>query len=255
MSMRADLAVSLSGLQPSGRLYACYSSEDRFPCDAENILFYNVGPSRFAALATQSLSFERTFSTPTLSASGAAYPHHILYTTRENAAMHWAKDELIAEWWTRLLPKARGTPSFNVEAVWLQMTRATGKVHGASALSTYGLRVEIVSPRGVGLSLASLVKRVFDGVISGLHTYSGSRQAVVSERLAPYVGLPASDVATLLTQDRLAVLGPREVVWPYRNGVQWNPADDRCLQGVFLSSASDADEWLLKGEIYSLTSR
>jgi hypothetical protein len=67
-------------------------------------------------------------------------------------------------------------------------------------------------------------------VIAALHSHDGTALAEVSQRV--HTQLPTESVeriAELLVDSRVAVLGPRRLVWPRASGVQWNPADDRCL--------------------------
>ena len=49
---------------------------------------------------------------------------------------------------------------------------------------------------------------------------------MVAERLGERLGVPARDVARLLTANPTAILSRRRLLWPFRDFVQWNPADD-----------------------------
>src|SRR5436190_11598556 len=61
-SLRDSLRAAILGLHDdaSGSVRAVYASLSTDFCDAENVLLYNVGPSRFARLATRRLTFERS---------------------------------------------------------------------------------------------------------------------------------------------------------------------------------------------------
>jgi hypothetical protein len=70
-----------------------------------------------------------------------------------------------------------------------------------------------------------MIKVLVDGVVSALHRHDGSQLEVLAERLSGRLAVSADHVARLLTGDA-EVLGTRKLLWPYRNFVQWNPADD-----------------------------
>lgn len=65
-----------------------------------------------------------------------------------------------------------------------------------------------------------------DGFISALHTHDGSQLEVVAERLGARLDVPGEGVAQLLSTNTAGVLGLRRLLLPFRDYVQWNPADD-----------------------------
>jgi hypothetical protein len=66
------------------------------------------------------------------------------------------------------------------------------------------------------------------------------------------VGASIEDVLQNLANERHSPLGPRRLVWPFRNGVQWNPADDKCVAGEILRI--DSDDWYLAGTLCEVKS-
>ena len=68
-------------------------------------------------------------------------------------------------------------------------------------------------------------------------------------RVAAKALLEAPFVAALL-QPSGAALGRRRLLHRFRDGVQWNPADDRCVTARL--RLQPGDEWRLKGELHSL---
>ena len=100
--------------------------------------------------------------------------------------------------------------------------------------------------------MLGMIKVLVDGVVSALHGHDGSQVALLAERLARRLAVPVDHVARLLTVDA-GVLGRRELLWPYRDFVQWNPADDaiaRLRVGTMPSST-----WLLSGRFSELGDR
>ncbi|MGE0688932.1 MAG: hypothetical protein AB7P33_19495 [Dehalococcoidia bacterium] len=248
-SMRSDLAEALRALpRPSSHLYARYSSRVTGLADAENVLFYNVGASAFTGLATSPVTFGRSFS------KMSDLPHEALYSTLPDWISYWMPEVIIADWEMPLSTTRWGTPELKVEHLWLQMKRARVLGAGAIPAGGYGLRITLNGPAGRSLALMPSVKRLFDGVISGLHSYVGARLVDVSSRLSSRLALEPEEASNLLTDERLAPLGKREVVWPFGTWVQWNPADGQCMQGI-LEREFTSSVWQLRAKLYTLSAR
>src|SRR4051794_28802165 len=82
VALRDGLRSALDGLDASGSLRAVYSTSSADFCDAENVLLYNVGPSRFTRLASRRLTFERASTIPACPAALSGPPlHHHAYST------------------------------------------------------------------------------------------------------------------------------------------------------------------------------
>jgi hypothetical protein len=90
-------------------------------------------------------------------------------------------------------------------------------------------------------------------VIAAFHGYTGNDEGLTlaSERIARQLdgAAPATARAWLLASDR-GLLGSRALVRPYREGVQWNPADERCPAGGLLLQG-DSARWALSGELFA----
>jgi hypothetical protein len=59
--------------------------------------------------------------------------------------------------------------------------------------------------------------------------------------------VPAEGVAQLLSANAVGVLGRRRLVWPFRNFVQWNPADD--IIGWLRVRAEATSSWELSATV------
>jgi hypothetical protein len=115
-------------------------------------------------------------------------------------------------------------------AVWFAL--AAAEIDPASALGDqqpFGLRLQLEVPGTRRVAPAKIVKPLIDGTIAAPHCHDGSALAELSRRVTAQIAVPAEAIATRLIDDRYAVLGPRRLLWPRAQGVQWNPADDRCL--------------------------
>jgi len=56
----------------------------------------------------------------------------------------------------------------------------------------------------------------------------------------------------LLLDNQSAVLGEREVVRRFQQGIQWNPADDFCSH-IHISTYETTDPyWVIDGELFTI---
>jgi hypothetical protein len=99
-----------------------------------------------------------------------------------------------------------------------------------------------------------LLKGVFDGVICAFQAHIDTMVLPeVAARLA--TGLPAdvTEIEGHLLDQRRAVLGSvHRLVYPYRNGVKWDPTDHLCVAGELLAAEPIEDRWAIKGELVEL---
>jgi hypothetical protein len=95
--------------------------------------------------------------------------------------------------------------------------------------STFGLDLVLEMPADLRVNLAAIAKPLIDGVIAAFHSHSDPGSvALVASRLGAQLGASVDEIQARLLDDRTAILGARRLLWPWRDGVQWNPADDRC---------------------------
>jgi hypothetical protein len=217
---RAALRDGVGQLNPSVGLHCVYSSASDDFCDTENVLLYNVGMSAFGHVTSEGLTFERSFSVPPPphELSGPSL-HSCIYTTGDDwrAFRNWETTESVvsgvapipsreakaADWWWACEPRSPAAQDL------------TG--------SMFGLRVKVSNPRR---STGSLLKPMLDGLIAALHDDPDASAESV-HRLAVYLGVEPISVSK-----RLSIAGPlgsRTVVRAFRDGLQWNPADDLCV--------------------------
>lgn len=101
------------------------------------------------------------------------------------------------------------------------------------------------------LSITTVLKPLLDGLISAFHAHDSSDGHVLVQRIAQATAAAPRTVAQLLG---LAAppLGRRRLAWPWRDGVQWNPADDRCV-ACRITLARGA--WALRAELSTAVDR
>jgi len=236
-------AVSKLEARPGEILSAVFTSASVDLVDAENVLFYNVGTSRFATSTREGLRFERDHGAP----SRQRHHHRYELTARDSVSQHWRRDQTAIAF-------SGSIPAINEmskpDPVWLAVRRQATRAKRCEGL--YGLLVTLTTPRPV--RLAALLKPLLDGLISGIHAHDGTDLSLLSSRLALRLGLPADEVAQLLMEPQQAVLGVRPVLRKFGDGLQWNPADDECVTCTLWNSVvPQATNWSLDFELFGVT--
>lgn len=259
--LRAELREAVRGLicGTDELLHAVYMASADEACDAENVLFYNVGAGCFAHQSRVAMRFERVFSEPPppprpLSASALHYQSY-RSATRRDEFLGWKRRQRLAAWTVACEP-LRPLPS--ASSIWLHMKSGACETSAGrnEKPSWFGMSVTISLPRRTVLNLAEVIKPVFDGIVAALHSHDGTMLEEVSHRLGEKLGVEAKQIAQELLDESRAVLGKRKLVHPWRDVVQWNPADDRVVAGeLTIRNNSDAELWGLSGELYEVESK
>jgi hypothetical protein len=227
---RHALRRALAELDPSrgAVLRGRYASRDTRRCDVENLLLYNLGLSAFAHLRPQEVVLTRSLTpAPAPEGDPDILVHHHRYEL-VGSEVSAAAGDVIAR--LAAVPLRRPVA---VEQVWYDVRSSRGLVveSRSSTLSDQlGLDLTLHRPPGGGQpALLGMIKVLVDGVVSGLHSHDGSQLELVADRLSVRLGVPSDYVARLLMGDP-AVLGTRKLLWPFRDFVQWNPADDAIVR-------------------------
>lgn len=228
-------ALRLLEAGPDETLSAVYLSPaagERF--DAENVLFYNVGPGAFRKSATFGLVFE------------TAVAPAVVNLNQPDHRRHYQRYEVIPGRGGFTHWKAQGHPirvagagscvlknDAKPEKIWyaVKSSGVMGFTRRLKPSAKFALAVSIRSST-LSLNLSAAIKPIFDGIISAFHRYAGSEIEQVSARLGEKLGVPSGVMAALLLDDQFAILDDRPVVHLRSNGVQWNPKDDDCVAGA-----------------------
>ena len=221
---RDALRCALHGLAPTGELIANYRSVDLQPCDVENVLIYNVGPSHFARLSAQRLRLDRSFDAPRVAPSGRQFSHHHRYSAGGAQGAGWRRQRLVGE-------RGFALPtSFRTSTVWAAARAVAAADEEASDSGHLALDVSFSIGASSRLRLPSSMKALLDGVVASFHRHDGSGD---SEAL---IGLLSRQVgsSSVLDVHRLLHVGPdalgvRPLLRRLGKAIQWNPADDRLV--------------------------
>lgn len=245
---RSGLRAALEGLRgsPDHLLDAIFTSLERDQSDLENLLLYNVGPSAFRPSGVRSVRLRRFFAAPCLSPSGSWYEHHYRYMLRPRVAALPDDASMIASFDTdSMQPSSLG----DAWSVWHGLKRGQVKLFEPIEESVrLGLRISVETPSPT-VSPFSIIKPVIDGVVTALHCHDGSAIDLIAGRLAPRLLLPEAEVVRMLLNDSAALLGKRRLVWPLRDGLQLNPADDRLDEVSFEVRGASLDS-VVAGILY-----
>ena len=260
VELRTELAEALQSLEAADGqlLHGTFLSASRESFDVENALFYNLERTAcFARACRTGLRFERGFERPPGAPRGLALAdsyHRYELVPVDIGYRHWLEGATLARITTRPFGPANALTKPAI--VW--HASRTGKVEALAEPGlpeSYGMRVWLSPPSTDPPNPAAVIKPLIDGLVSALHYHDEpSSLAEISERIARQVGIAADTAGAALTDRTDAVLGPRRLAWRWgEDGVQWNPADDRCVVGdVILASASQDGLWNARAEVFGV---
>jgi len=258
--MRGVLIEAISQLDTSNTafLHASYHSEWFELCDLENILLYNVGTGKFKNLCQQGFLLERSFRSGTyLPIENINYPHYQRYevSSSEHFPIYWDINNLLASW--KDIPLRKLTSDAKPHDYWKTFKESNVAISSNVSYSgNFGMDIQVLMPERKGFNLAAVVKSMLDGIIAAFHVHSGNQMELVSERLSRNLSVEAQYVKKLLLDDSCAVLGRRDLLHQFKNNVQWNPADDKCV-AIKLTCQKHLENSLptLSGFLYAATER
>ncbi len=234
LEARNALRFALRRLVPEeGKiLSATYSSLDQRLCDAENILFYNVGAAAFGTVATKGIRFDRLHCVPCLSHSGRLFKHHHHYRIADMP--HLAAKPPDASFKFMLGSLSSSTKPH--EVWWPASDSGTGPM--SPFKGSFEMRVALQAPSPF-LNLTSVIKPLLDGVICAFH-FDSNPDSIAVQRLAETTGLEREMILHRLQSPRTPILGSRRLLDSYRSFVKWNPADDLCQTCTVLYEQSSS---------------
>ncbi len=258
--MRSSLIEAISQLEigDDAFLRATYHSEVLELCDLENILLYNVGTGKFKKLCQQGFLLERSFQSGPYPPDGFKNKlHYQRYeiTSQQQRPVYWDTEKVLASWENISLVKL--TSDTKPHEYWKAMkendvTILTNEAYGGY----FGIDVQLTIPERKGFNLAVVVKTMLDGIIAAFHVHRGDQTELISERLARILSAETHSVAKLLLDGSCAVLGDRDLLYPFQNNVQWNPADDKCV-AIKITCQKDTEKALptISGFLYAAAER
>ncbi len=193
------------------------SEKDFF--DVENVLFYNVGSGAFSHLRLDEVSFS------------------LIYDSNIRSNKYTYSYELISETTTQEIKDIILEYSFEMDKIASDM-KPLDYWH---ALNQGDIKIsKLMNPKEFGLSLVievsekhhnitSLFKPMIDGLISAFH-YQNSVDQDVLDYITKKKYINNDIVLSQLRQQNFTFLGERKLISSYRNGIKWNPEDEKCTK-------------------------
>ena len=258
VEFRTELTEALQSLEAADDqlLHGTFLSSSRESFDAENVLFYNLERTACLGRACRTgLRFERGFEPPPVPPRRLALAdnyHRYELAPLDSRYRYWSEGSVVA----RIKTQPFGPVSALTKPAIVWYASKTGEVEvlaGAVLPESYGVRAWLAAPSSDPPNPAAVIKPLLDGLVSALHRHNepGSL-GEISEPIARQVGI-APDAAGKALIDRTgAVLGPRRLAWRWgQEGVQWNPADDRCVVGdLVLVGGSRGGLWSASAQVF-----
>jgi hypothetical protein len=197
-------------------------SGDAAKSDVENLLFYNLRPGTFENCAATGLRFSQSHKTLHDAPAGMKCRYVYRLTSRKSTKR---KPIVSLEF---SLP--RFNSSSKVHEIWCAAKQGSASAPNSGVHSgPFDLRVKVTG--NVQTNAASLVKRLFDGIISSLHFDPGPDEEAI-KRLSTACSERPCKIRAMLGCNATAILGQKDtLVSPTSKYVKWSPADDRCAAG------------------------
>jgi hypothetical protein len=254
--LRDEIRARCRKLKPSDQqvLHATFFGEKLPNADVENLVLYYIDDSLRVA-GRNGIRFEHGAAVPSAPDDGE-YPFCYRYKLAPPSGgfIHWRQERTLASFdWINLGDK-------KLAHVWLSLKRHQGQPLGPPRASAtpFAVRVQIRAPHGPQPPVSSeLLKGIIDGVVCAFQAQIGTADLdEVSARLARMLPADPAEIKELLLDQRSAVLGvvPR-LVYRFRKGVKWEPADHMCVAGELLAAKPEPRDqcWAIKGEIVELS--
>lgn len=248
--LRDELRDAISQLRgPAGSvLHAAYGSADQARCDVENVTTYNVGLGAFDAAARSGICIERRLTAPDGPIPHAGHHWGYRIGARRGDLAFWHRGDVLAHWLQADWPALRS--STTIEPTWWRLRSQPITTAGdAGEAGWLALRLQVGVPEGVDVAVVRILKALVDGALAALHVHDGTDAEIVAARVAAKVGVSAEEAREALADRRHAVLGERRLLWPFRDGVQWNPADDRLAAIELYGERVTGPAWTIAGEL------
>lgn len=254
--MKNDLCAELRRITAKENtiLFAEYASPDESPCDVENVLLYNVGSGPFRHLTRSGIFLKRNFQAkPLHETSPRLFPHYHRYQMYSLDLIHeeMAKTQNLLASWNNIMITFM-TSNAKPHQYWYALKTHDVVIYRLRVPLYYGIHLQIDAPNKQYFNLASIIKPMLDGFISAFHSYHKFDSEIIN-KLTMLAGSQRDTIVSLVQNQNTAILGKREFVRRYREGVQWNPNDERCVQiSVLVQRHTLLDTCKVSGKVFEV---
>lgn len=219
--------------------------------DIENMCIYNLGTSAFSACCPTEIAFSaiRGKDVDKLSKMfGAKVEHNCFYVyspvLKEELERECNSKPLFADWnYIGIDTKLPNTPRKYWTSLRQQYARVcVHQIPEHPETDCFGIKVTVHCSNR--MLPASLMKPLLDGIVCAFHQRDGV------DNLLHTITKEAFEKVVVSAENRIAVLGKRDYVNPYRNGIKWNPADER-LKFAWVSVVTEDCEPYFEGKLFA----
>ena len=243
-------ALSCLSLKQNEMLCGKYGTTDptKQYYDLENVLFYNVGNKPIYGQTGNGLAFSvigdaelddlrREYGVP------PEFCHCYLYSLRKQNNTPSTKGFVLARWKPFPCEKLNGKHAADFWKLFKSVEN-TGiysrfSDENLTGTSDFSLFLTITKPTDTFFRVESVMKPLLDGLICSLHGREKDMTAF-AEKIH-------CDPAWFQTE---GILGKRDFLQNYPNGLKWNPADERCKKALI--RVREGNAWTFSGEVRPL---
>lgn len=225
LAMRNELRKKINCLTANDNkiLKATFCSSDDDFYDVENVLIYNIGFSSFRNSTTNGFIIRKDHK-------ATNNPNNLINTYSYELI---DKTNLEVDNPLKLISFTYTLNNLNTQTKvyehFLAFKNSKFKTYSNTlgVNQNLGIHIKIESNKKIANPI-NLVKPLIDGIVSGLH-YDMNLSEDTKIRLVELFNIPLAKINDLFSDSSLTILGTRKVVSAYRNGVKWNPEDERCV--------------------------
>lgn len=161
---------------------------------------------------------------------------------------HWRPVQTAAQWCdVAVSPGTLAHP----ETVWAALAYSDMAAQIGDPLHYYAIRIRLA---GMQVAPASIMKPLIDGLASSLHSFADKIPELAIERLSTANEDRPDGRPPWLTDQRRAVLGPRQnLIRLTKKGIAFNPRDEDCVACII--EVADSNQPHLAGTVFNVEPR
>jgi len=213
------------------------SEKDFF--DVENVLFYNVGSGAFSHLRLDEVSFTLVYDS-----NGRSNKYTYSYELTSEATTEEINDTILEF----SFEMDKMTSEMKPLDYWHALNQGDIKISKLMNPKEFGLSIVIEIPEK-HRNITSLFKPMIDGLISAFH-YQNSVNQDVLNYITKKKHISDDVVLSQLSHKDYTFLGERNLISSYRNGIKWNPEDEKCTKVNIRQIRALNDKVKISGKIF-----
>ncbi len=249
MDFRNEMRKAISELRLGNNEIAIASfctTENAF-FDVENILVYNIGPNTFATISKNGIHVVKSNETIDAGFSNK-YEYLIADKKKTLSELEIKKSNAFLQFQFTL---KKFNTALKPSDYWLAFHDGNTEIENHETKKFFGVFIDVHLPNECG-NIVSMMKPMIDGIISGMHS-ENLKDGDAEIRLSKILNVPNERITELLYRKDFSILGERNLISAYRDGLKWNPEDERCIEITIIPHENKSIERAeVKGYVYWL---